>query len=632
MNRLTSRGVSGSFRTLLTLVLMVLGARFAQARVGSARGVAQQPGALTYTATVLHTFEFTDGSEPQAGLVADSAGNLYGTTTVGGSGHVGTVFELSPDGQGGWTYNEIYTGVGGVGIAIDNRDNLYISVDIAAGGIVELSPGPNGTWVESNSYGFTGTYDGSDPVAPVIFDANGNVYGTALNGGGYGVGTVFELVPVGNQWLERTLHTFTGGLDGAYPEGSLIMDREGNLYGTTSGGGTGYQRGVVFKLHPTASGWKETVLYSFSGGATDGANPTGNLIFDRAGNLYGTTAGGFNSVPGQYGTGGVYQLTPKGLITWLYQFTGGADGGTPGNGLAFDPEGNLYGTTVFGGDTTDNYCSDGVGGCGVVYELTPSNSNGTTAWTESVLHSFTSGSDGDSSSATPYLDLAGNVYVTSFGGGDTYGSHGDGTVLEMKPDPDPTAVTITKNAPSPSATGRVVTVSFAVSQSVNIGSKPTGTVTVNASTGEACLAALPANGKSGCQLVFLSAGTRTLTATYSGDARNQGCTSIGVTQSIVNPTVTSITKNRPDPAKIGKTVLVEFGVDAKDATRKTRPTGSVTVNASTGESCSGTLSAGGSGRCELTFSTAGSRTLTATYSGDGDNEGSISRATEETVE
>ena len=319
-------------------------------------------------------------------------------------------------------------------------------------------------------------------MAPVFVDANGVVYGTTVNGA-YEYGTIFQLTPMGNQWLEQTLHTFTGS-DGAYSEGSLVMDRAGNFYGTASEGGTGSQRGVVFKLHLTANGWKETVLYSFQGGANDGSNPQGNLIFDRAGNLYGTTAWGFTSVPDQNGFGGVYKLTPKGQITWLYKFTGGVDGGIPVAGLAFDQEGNLYGTTNYGGNTTNQYCGDGVGGCGVVYELTPSNSNGTTTWTESVLYTFTDGSDGGHPASTPYVDQAGNIYVTSPYGGDQYGNSGNGTVFELKPNPDPTAVTITKNTPSPAATGQVVTVSFAVSQSVTIVSKPTGTVNVNASTGE----------------------------------------------------------------------------------------------------------------------------------------------------
>jgi hypothetical protein len=622
---------------------MVLVARFADARVGASKGVAQQSGALTYTGTVLHTFTGKpDGGVPNGGLVADSSGNLYGTTISGGTGGssqggssgFGSVFELTPNGNGGWTYNEIYSAMGGVAIAIDSQGNLYISVVQIAGGIFELSPATGGAWVESNSYGFTGTYDGSDPEAPVIVDANGNIYGTAINNDqwGDGYGTVFELTLVDNQWREQTLYSFSdsGGAGGAYPKGSLIMDRAGNLYGTAEGGGTGNGDGVVFKLHLTANGWQETVLYSFQGGPDDGAEPQGNLIFDHQGNLYGTAATGLGTQVGNNGPGGVYKLTPSGQITWLYKFTGGADGGNPEGGLAFDQAGNLYGTTGRGGNMAD-WCGGGVGGCGVVYELTPSNNSGTVTWTESVLYSFTGGSDGDSSLATPYLDQAGNIYVTSPNGGDAYSGAGDGTVFELKPNPAPTAVTITNNAPSPAVTGQVVTVSFAVSQSVNVAYKPTGTVTVNAGTGEACSAALPASGKASCQLLFLSAGTRTLTATYSGDAKDQSSVSGAATQTVVNLTTTAITKNTPDPAKVGGNVVVHFSVDASGAAKHTKPTGSVTVNASTGESCTGTLSAGGNGSCTLAFSTAGSKTLLAMYAGDDDNAGSVSTAATETV-
>ena len=602
MNKLTDRGVRGSFKTLFTLVLMVLVARFADARVGSSEGVAEQAGTLTYSGTVLHTFDPTDGrrpadgAQPLAGLVADSSGNLYGTTDLGGARGVGTVFELTPDGQGGWTYNEIYSEFGGVAIAIDSQGNLYISLDIASGDIFELSPATGGTWAVSHVYGFTGTYDGSGPGS-VIVDTNGDVYGTTLNGA-YGCGAVFELIPFANQWLEQTLHIFTcgggdPGSDGAYPEGSLIMDRAGNLYGTAAYGGTGGGGlGVVFKLHLTANGWKETVLYNFQGGANDGAYPQGNLIFDREGNLYGTTTYGFSSDPAQRGLGGVYKLTPEGQITWLYVFTGGADGGLPGAGLVFDQEGNLYGTSN-GGASSQPYCS---GGCGSVFELIPPQNNGTTTWTENVLYSFTGGSDGWATDATPYLDPAGNIYITSGSGGNVDGVGGDGTILELKPNPDPTTVTITKNSPSPSATGQVVTVSCAVSQSVRVTYKPTGTVSVNASTGESCLAALPANGKGSCQLLFLAAGTRTLTATYSGDAKDQSSVSGVATQTVVNLTTTAITKNSPDPAKVGKNVRVDFSVEANNAAKHTKLTGSVTVNASTGESCTGTLSAGGNGK------------------------------------
>ncbi|MGB8013357.1 MAG: choice-of-anchor tandem repeat GloVer-containing protein [Terriglobales bacterium] len=636
MNKLTRSGVRGSFKALLTLLLMMLAARFADARVGSSNGAAQQSGVLTYTGTVLHTFTNTpDGGVPNGGLVADSSGNLYGATTEGGTCGVGSgcgsVFELTPDANGGWTYKEIFSTYGGVAIAIDSQGNLYVSFDFVAGAVFELSQ-ESGTWRMSYAYGFTGAADGSDPMAPVIVDANGNVYGTTLNNDqwGDGYGTVFELTPAyDNQWQEQTLFTFTdsGGAGGAYPEGSLIMDHAGNLYGTATGGGT-YGHGVVFKLHPTANGWKETILYSFQGGANDGEFPYGNLIFDKEGNLYGTTAYGFGTDSAR-GYGGVYKLTPSGLITWLYVFTGGADGGNPGNGLAFDQLGNLYGTAGYGPPSQyTQYCPSG---CGVVYELTPSRNNGTTTWTENVLYSFTGGSDGYGSSATPYLDPDGNIYVTSPNGGDSFGASGAGTVLELKPNPAPTAITITKNAPSPSVTEQVVNVRYAVSQLASVAYLPTGTVTVNASTGESCLAPLSASGKGSCQLMFLSAGTRTLTATYSGDAKDQSSVSGVATQTVVNLTNTVITKTIPDRARVGENVRVDFSVDANYPAKHTKPSGSVTVNASTGESCTGTVSHGGIGKCELTFSSAGTRTLTATYAGDDDNAGSLSKVVDETV-
>ena len=184
----------------------------------------------------------------------------------------------------------------------------------------------------------------------------------------------------------------------------------------------------------------------------------------------------------------------------------------------------------------------------MIYELTPSWSNRN--WAESALYSFTGGSDGDNSLnysvaiATPFLDQAGNVYVTSPNGGDAFGAAGDGTVFGLKLNPVPTAVTITTNAPSPAVTGQVVTVSFAVSPSAKVSYRPTGTITVNASTGEACSAALPGSGKAHCQLMFLSAGTRTLTATYSGDAKNPSSVCGAATQTVVNLTKTAVARNR----------------------------------------------------------------------------------------
>src|SRR5664279_5403051 len=204
---------------------------------------------------VLHNFNNngTDGTFPQAGLIVDGAGNLYGTTSEGGtyiscSGGCGTVFELTPNGSGGWTETVLH------------------------------------------NFNSNGT-DGANPYAGLIFDAAGNLYGTTTTGGTYYVGTVFELSPSqGGGWTEKVLYSFNyNGTDGNYPQASLTIDAAGNLYGTTwAGGPYGYGYGTVFELTPAAGGgWTETVLHNFVG--TDGAAPLAGLIFDAAGNLYGTT-------------------------------------------------------------------------------------------------------------------------------------------------------------------------------------------------------------------------------------------------------------------------------------------------------------------------------------------------------
>src|ERR1017187_1221490 len=194
---------------------------------------------------VLHNFNNngTDGVSPQAGLIVDGAGNLYGTTSGGGTYYHGTVFELTPAAGRGWTETVLH------------------------------------------SFNNNGT-DGYEPLAGLIFDAAGNLYGTTYVGGSYGYGTAFELTPAGGgTWNEKVLYSFASGSTAFYLTSGLIFDGAGNLYGTTLGG----QGGSVFELTPTAGGgWTEKVLHSFGNG-TDGEDPQAGLIFDAAGNLYGTT-------------------------------------------------------------------------------------------------------------------------------------------------------------------------------------------------------------------------------------------------------------------------------------------------------------------------------------------------------
>ena len=239
--------------------------------------------------------------------------------------------------------------------------------------------------------------DGAWPNEGVIRDSAGNLYGTTSQGGTAGWGVVYKLDTAGH---ETVLYTFTGGADGGWPYVGVMRDPAGNLYGTATYGGTA-GAGVVFKLDTAG---QEAVLYSFTGGA-DGRNPYGGVIRDSAGNLYGTTVEG-----GTANSGVVYKLDTTGHETVLYSFTGGPDGGGP-SGVIRDSAGNLYGTA-----------SGGTAGQGVVYELD-------TAGQETVLHSFTGGADGYYPNGGVIRDSAGNLYGTTSNGGQT----GGGVVFKLKP-------------------------------------------------------------------------------------------------------------------------------------------------------------------------------------------------------
>jgi uncharacterized repeat protein (TIGR03803 family) len=371
-----------------------------------------------------------DGNGPFSGLVFDKSGNLYGTTFYGGVYGAGTVFELAPKPTGGWTESVLYSFTGGAdganpqpgdALTIDPAGNLYgaagsggSSCDIpqGCGVIFELSP-TSGGWTESVIHTFTGGSDGAAPYAGLIFDSAGNLYSTTWNGGnsncGTGCGVVFKLAPAGDgDWTETVPCTFANfGSFGANSDAGVILDSAGNLYGVTWYGGE-YGWGVVFKLTANPDGsWTESVLHQFLGD-TDGAHPRAHLIFDSAGNLYGTTG---NEYASGYGT--VFVLAPNSDGTWtkhtLHQFTGGKDGANPYVGLTFDSAGNLYGTTNNGGEY----------GYGVVFKLTRTSTGG---WKFSVLTAFN-----DTRGAYPrgdlILDGAGNVYGTTYGDGSkTFGS------------------------------------------------------------------------------------------------------------------------------------------------------------------------------------------------------------------
>ena len=358
--------------------------------------------AVAHQLTTLYSFtgSGSNGANPAASLIADPAGNLYGTTLNGGAGGQGTVFQLDPSGN----LTVLYSFAGGDGshpraaLIADAAGNLYGTTINGgtqdAGTVFQLTP--SGTL--KLLYSFTGGGDGALPFAGLIADAAGNLYGTTNGGGASGQGTVFQLDSSGTL---NVLYSFTGGNE-ASPWAGLIADAAGNLYGSTEGGDG---PGAVFQLMPSGA---LNVLHSFTG--RDGAVPHGGLMFDAAGNLYGTTHNG-----GASGYGTVFQLTPVGALNVLYSFTGGSDGAYPEAGLISDMAGNLYGTTYGGG----------AGGQGTVFQLTPSGNL-------TVLYSFTLGSDGAWPVGGLVADAAGNLYGTTSSGGATASCPGGcGTVFEL---------------------------------------------------------------------------------------------------------------------------------------------------------------------------------------------------------
>jgi hypothetical protein len=385
----------------------------------------------------LHKFKGgKDGGAPYAGLILDVAGNLYGTTNYGGNFSYcvhgcGTVFELVPNADGTWIEKVLHRFTGGKGkdgafpnadLIFDQAGNLYGTTTEGGGtdrhGVVfKLTPNSDGSWKKSALYRFTDGADGGHPYGGLILDQAGNLYGTAAYGGPGYSGVVFKLTPNSDgRWTESVLHGFTGGEDGERPAAGLTFDQAGNLYGTTIAGGASVGTlgdGVVFTLTPKPDGsWTERVLHSFNG--TDGASPFGNLIFDQAGNLYGTAAYGGNlSCGGPPGCGVVFKLTPNADGSWkekvLHYFTGGKDGAIPVAGVIFQA-GNLYGTTREGGNS--GYCNFfGFHGCGVVFKLTLGSDG---KWRESVLHAFID-RPGSYPSAGLIFDAAGNLYGTTGG-------------------------------------------------------------------------------------------------------------------------------------------------------------------------------------------------------------------------
>jgi hypothetical protein len=429
---------------------------------------------------VLYSFQGgADGLRPIGGVVFDKAGNLYGVTVNGGSNtcrgpfDCGTVYQLKPPIKQGdpWTETVLYIFKGtdhndGAspfgGLIFDAAGNLYGTTgydgtgpcqlfggQAGCGTVFKLSPptAPGGSWTETVLYNFQGDKDGQFPMGNLLFDGSGNLYGATYYGGGFGscndpffqhCGTIFELSPPkkkGGKWTEKVLYSFKNGQDGANPNGSLVFDKKGALYGTAYFGGkedgdcrggsgqTGC--GTVFKLNaPVTKGgmWTFEVLHIFQRGSGDGAYPNAGVTLDKHGNPFGTT---FSGPTGALGT--VFELRqPSGQsLAWkeavLHKFTDGNDGENPMGSLSFSPSGDLYGTTMVSSSKL-----------GSLFRMRRQGG----AWKLDVVYSFVGPPDGRLPDSTLVLDKLGNIYSTTPEGGTGTGQgcqFGCGTVFEVTP-------------------------------------------------------------------------------------------------------------------------------------------------------------------------------------------------------
>ncbi len=406
-------------------------------------------------------YRFPAGANPQAGLVIDDAGALYGTAVYGGRTSpdapdgAGFVFRLDPPaaGHSGWSMTVLHSFAGGfdgqnplAGLTPDGKGGFFGATESGGadsnGVIFEIDPPLPGhsVWDKVDVESFVGgaTKDGASPQSSLIRDAAGSLYGTTAEGGLNNSGTVFRLDPpqaAGGAWKETILHSFSAEVEGA-PTGQLLLDGAGNLYGATTGGSSNY--GLVYQLSPSASGkdWTEKTLHVFDGKGL-GETPDSGLVMDNSGALYGTTyhAGGGGCGPSNYEKGScriIYKLAlpAAGDSTWrsevLWRFDLDRYNSIPNGGLLVDQNGALYGAASGGGENSIGF--------GTVFKLTPPPTSSGGHWEKTVLYVFKGGQDGAQPLSNLVADKSRNLYgTTSEGGGTGNKGAGWGTVFKITP-------------------------------------------------------------------------------------------------------------------------------------------------------------------------------------------------------
>jgi uncharacterized repeat protein (TIGR03803 family) len=473
--------------------------------------------AQAQTETVLYNFTGGgDGSTPWSNLTSDGNGNFYGTTNSGGTGSVrlggGTVFELSPNGNGGWTESVLYSfcsaskctdgeNPGYSSVIFDGVGNLYGTTQYGGangeGVVYELSPGGK----ETVLYSFTGGVDDGIPSNGLIMDAQGNLYGTNAGVGDGTHGGVFELSPSGSGWTEQAVYVADTSFAG------LTMDANGNIFGLTFT--------TVFELSPNGNGgWTPTVIHTFAGAPDDGSNPEGTLVFDQTGNLYGTTTfGGLND------EGTVYELIPGNNGVWteqiLYSFESGKAARSPFGGVVLDASHNIYGTTPFSGTAKT----------GTVFELIAPLGEG--SYQEKTLWTFDR-TDGELPYGGVILANSGKLYGTTSKGGSVNGSAGKGVVFEVNPSASVATTTTLTSTPNPSTNGQAVM--FAAVVSSSFGAPPDGE-TVSFMKGKTLLGTgTLSDGSATFTTSTLKVGTTAVEAVYGGDSNFVGSKSAAVKQ------------------------------------------------------------------------------------------------------